>query len=64
MITLVIFLCLALYVCSGLYKGFIWNFAVLCSSLISCVLAFALMIPLANLIRSNESIYDAMLSYT
>ena len=64
MITLVIFLCLALYVCSGLYKGFIWNFAVLSSSLISCVLAFALMIPLANLIRSNESIDDAMLSYT
>lgn len=64
MLTIIIILIIALYIFSGMYKGLIWNLSVLASSLVSCVLAFLLMFPVAALFRSNEAIYNSMLSYT
>ncbi len=64
MIAIIILLIIALYVLSGVYKGFIWNITVLVASVVSCILAFALMRPVAGLFRASEVIYDSMLSYT
>lgn len=64
MLTIIIVFIIVLYFLSGMYKGLIWNLSVLASSLISCVLALLLMFPLSALFRSNETIYNSMLSYT
>lgn len=64
MLTAVIIIIIALYFLSGMYKGLIWNLSVLASSLVSCILAFLLMFPVAALFRNNDAIYNSMLSYT
>ncbi len=64
MLTIIIIFIIALYFLSGMYKGLIWNLSVLASSLVSCILAFLLMFPVAALFRNNKVIYNSMLSYT
>ncbi len=64
MLTIIIIFIIALYFLSGMYKGLIWNLSVLASSLVSCILAFLLMFPVAALFRNNKAIYNSMLSYT
>lgn len=64
LITLIILLCIALFILSGVYKGFIWNGLVLGVSLLSMILAFIFVTPVSKSVRENESFYNSMLNYT
>ena len=55
---------IAIYILSGVYKGFVWSASVLVSSLLACVFAMLLTGPVSEAIVSNQTIYEAMLSYT
>ena len=55
---------IALFFLSGLHKGFIWNLCVLGGTIISLVLAYLLMGTVSRAVIKNETIYNAMLSYT
>ncbi len=54
----------AIFVLAGVYKGFLWNFAALCASVLSLLIALIFMGSVAKLITANQGIYSAMLSYT
>lgn len=54
----------ALFLLSGFYKGFIWNLSALAATVIAILLAHLLMGRLSALIVKNDTLYDAMLSYT
>lgn len=54
----------AIYILSGIYKGFVWNASVMGASILSCLLALLLMGPLSSAAVKNEVLYDSMLSYT
>lgn len=55
---------IAIYILSGAYKGFIWSASALVASALSCVLALLLMSGVSKMIVSNNTLYEAMLSYT
>ncbi|MBR0135711.1 MAG: CvpA family protein, partial [Clostridia bacterium] len=64
LVNLAIIAVFAIFVLAGVYKGFIWNLAVLGASLLSFLIAFIFMGPVSRLIASNQGVYSAMLSYT
>ena len=63
-IDFVILALIAVYIFSGIYKGFVWNASVIAASVLSCILALLFMGPLSSAAEKNETLFDSMLSYT
>lgn len=63
-IGLAILAIIGLFFLSGIYKGFLWNLAALGVSIIALVAAYLLMGPVSKAFVKNETLYNAMLSYT
>lgn len=53
-----------IYICSGIYKGFVWNASVLGVSIVSCIAALLIMGSVSSAVKKNEEIFNSMLSYT
>lgn len=55
---------IGIFLLAGIYKGFLWNLATLGAMIVSVILAALFMGSVSKAIEKNNTLYDAMLSYT